>query len=266
MSGFWHFGTRRAISLPPNKPQFRTAIGAGTGSGTGGGEENVQSDWTETDTASDAYIQNKPTIPTIPGVATTNTNGLMSSADKGKLDGVASGAEVNVQANWDETGTASDAYIQNKPTIPDLPSKPANPSAQTDYNLRLTTSGSASWVADTGGGGGGSTTFAGLTDTPASLGTAGQYLRVNSAGNALEFVAAPSGGGTGTSSYLPPPDNRDTTGGFFYMGWEDNFSSSWGIRRISLSTGAATTATVSNNSSVTDYAGAWSARTTLTYG
>jgi len=32
-----------------------------TDSGGGSGEENVQSDWNETDTTSDAYIKNKPT-------------------------------------------------------------------------------------------------------------------------------------------------------------------------------------------------------------
>ena len=51
--------------------------------------------------------------------ATTSASGLMSSTDKTKLDGIATGAEVNVQANWNETDTTSDAYIQNKPTIPD---------------------------------------------------------------------------------------------------------------------------------------------------
>lgn len=35
-----------------------------------------------------------------------------------KLGGIESGAEVNVQANWNESDSASDAYIQNKPTIP----------------------------------------------------------------------------------------------------------------------------------------------------
>ena len=33
------------------------------GSGGGAGEVNVQADWTEADTASDAYILNKPTVP-----------------------------------------------------------------------------------------------------------------------------------------------------------------------------------------------------------
>lgn len=35
---------------------------------------------------------------------------------KTKLDGIAAGAEVNVQANWNQTDSSSDAYIQNKPT------------------------------------------------------------------------------------------------------------------------------------------------------
>ena len=38
----------------------------GGGGGTNTGEANVQSDWSETNTASDAFILNKPTIPSIP--------------------------------------------------------------------------------------------------------------------------------------------------------------------------------------------------------
>lgn len=41
-----------------------------------------------------------------------------TTAEKTKLSGIATGAEVNVQSNWDETDTNSDAYILNKPTIP----------------------------------------------------------------------------------------------------------------------------------------------------
>ena len=40
------------------------------------------------------------------------------SADATKLAGIEAGAEVNVQANWNETDTGSDAFILNKPTIP----------------------------------------------------------------------------------------------------------------------------------------------------
>lgn len=62
-------------------------------------------------------LANKPSIPSYSN-ATTNSDGLLSSTDKAKLDGVAEGAEVNVQSNWLELNASSDAYIRNKPTIP----------------------------------------------------------------------------------------------------------------------------------------------------
>ena len=46
--------------------------------------------------------------------ASTTANGLMSSADKTKLNGIAAGAEVNVNADWN--ATSGDAVILNKPT------------------------------------------------------------------------------------------------------------------------------------------------------
>lgn len=139
--------------------------------------ENVQADYTETDTSAPSYIKHKPDLSiyatasgmetelagkqdviddlsTIrsgaeagstavqPGdlaeVATTgsytslsntpqnivqdasyvHTDNNFSNADKSKLDGIAAGAEVNVQADWNEADSSSDAYIANKPTIP----------------------------------------------------------------------------------------------------------------------------------------------------
>ena len=47
--------------------------------------------------------------------ATTSANGLMSSTDKSKLNGVASGAEVNVNADWN--ATSGDAQILNRPKV-----------------------------------------------------------------------------------------------------------------------------------------------------
>ena len=56
--------------------------------------------------------------------------------------------------------------------------------------LKYDNSSSAFVIADeTGGGGGGSSTFTGLSDTPANFGSAaGKTVKVNAAGNALEFV------------------------------------------------------------------------------
>ena len=149
-------------------------------------------------------------------------------------------------------------------TFTGLTDTPASLGTAGQY-IRVNTGATAlEFVAAPTGGGGGATTFEALTDTPASLGSAGQYLRVNSAGTALEFVAAPTGGGG--SNFLPSADNRSADGGFYYMGWTDDFSSSHGgFVRVSLSDGTATTATVSNNSTSTTLAAAWTARTTLTY-
>lgn len=80
-----------------------------------GAEVNVQADWNQTTTTADDYIKNKPTLatvatsgsyndlenkPNIPtySVATQSTDGLLSSTDKTKLDGIATGAEVNQNA------------------------------------------------------------------------------------------------------------------------------------------------------------------------
>jgi hypothetical protein len=47
--------------------------------------------------------------------ATTSVSGFMSATDKTKLEGIASGAEVNVNADWN--ASSGDAQILNKPTI-----------------------------------------------------------------------------------------------------------------------------------------------------
>ncbi|MCR4644912.1 MAG: hypothetical protein K5695_05825 [Oscillospiraceae bacterium] len=40
-----------------------------------------------------------------------------TSAEKSKLAGIASGAEVNVQADWSQSDSSADDYIKNKPTL-----------------------------------------------------------------------------------------------------------------------------------------------------
>lgn len=85
--------------------------------------------------------------------ATTSAAGLMSAADKTKLAGIASGAEINVQADWNETNTSSDAYIKNKPALKtvatsgsynDLTNKPTIPTVN---NATLTIQKNGTTVA-----------------------------------------------------------------------------------------------------------------------
>ena len=88
----------------------------------------VNSDWNASSGV--AEILNKPNLATVatsgsytdlsnkPTDATQSASGLMSSTDKTKLDGIASGAEVNVQSDWSQSDNTADDYIKNKPTIP----------------------------------------------------------------------------------------------------------------------------------------------------
>lgn len=88
----------------------------------------VNSDWNASSGV--AEILNKPNLATVatsgsytdlsnkPTDATQSASGLMSSTDKTKLDGIASGAEANVQSDWSQSDNTADDYIKNKPTIP----------------------------------------------------------------------------------------------------------------------------------------------------
>lgn len=95
-----------------------TKVTTYTVSASGSGVQPVQSNWTESDSQSLAYIQNKPQN-LVQDADYVHTDNNFSDAEKTKLGDIESGAEVNVQSNWNETDTDSDAYIQNKPTIPE---------------------------------------------------------------------------------------------------------------------------------------------------
>lgn len=47
-----------------------------------------------------------------------HTDNNFTTTLKDKLDGIAAGAEVNVQSDWNQTNSSADDYIKNKPTIP----------------------------------------------------------------------------------------------------------------------------------------------------
>ena len=98
---------------------------------------NVQADWNVTDPTNGAYINNKPTIPTKTSDLTndsnfvsdsnyTHTDNNYTTTEKDKLAGIASGAEQNVQSDWNQTNTNADDYIKNKPTIPTVPTNTSN--------------------------------------------------------------------------------------------------------------------------------------------
>lgn len=60
--------------------------------------------------------ESQSTIKTKLGAATASVDGYATATQITKLDGIAAGAEVNVQADWN--ASPGDAQILNKPTIP----------------------------------------------------------------------------------------------------------------------------------------------------
>ena len=79
-----------------------------------GAEVNVQSDWQQSDSTKDDYIKNKPEN-LVQDASYVHTDNNYTSDEKNKLSGIAAGAEVNVQSDWNQASSSADDYIKNKP-------------------------------------------------------------------------------------------------------------------------------------------------------
>lgn len=92
-------------------------------------------------TATQTALDNKVNKETGKGLSTND----YTTTEKTKLAGIAEGAEVNVQSDWNQTDNSQDDYIKNKPNLAavatsgsytDLSDKPTIPAAQiqSDWN------------------------------------------------------------------------------------------------------------------------------------
>ena len=86
----------------------------------------------------DGSADSFPYYDTTYGDASTTKDGLMTHEDKTKLDGIATGAEVNVQSDWNQTTTTSDDYIKNKPTFKTINSETITGSGNISLQTPLT--------------------------------------------------------------------------------------------------------------------------------
>lgn len=71
---------------------------------------------------------------------------LMTDAERTKLAGIAAGAEVNVQSDWN--ATSGDALILNKPTIPTVPTNVSSFTNDANYQTAANVSASLADVYD----------------------------------------------------------------------------------------------------------------------
>ena len=113
------------------------------------------------------------------GNVSTSASGLMSIADKTKLDGIETAATADQTASeiktlYEDSGNNNASYIKTQYE------SNSDTNAFTDAEKTKLSGITA---------GAGATTFVGLGDTPTSFtGAAGKTVKVNSSGNALEFV------------------------------------------------------------------------------
>ena len=147
----------------------------------------VPSDWNASTGA--ARILNKPTIPgnteIDARIISTARTGNTGRWPKNKLPSDTAYGTIpaaQVPSDWD--ATTGVARILNKPTIP---------AAQVPSDWDATTGVARILNKPTL-----VTAWTGLSDTPSALtGQGGKHVAVNTAGNALELVDAPAGGGSG---------------------------------------------------------------------
>lgn len=146
-------------------------------------------------TAGDVAVLDANGNLTDTGVSATNlvhdssyvhTDENFTSAEKTKLSGIASGAEVNVQSDWNQTDSSADDYIKNKPTIP--------PGVTVDQTYNSSSTNAQSGTAVAGA-------LATINEVPASSSTdEGKVLTVDAHGNPGWATAqAPISAGNGIS-------------------------------------------------------------------
>ena len=86
-----------------------------------------------TKTESDNLLNNK--VDKVTGKQLTTED--FTTALKGKLEGIASGAEVNVQSDWTQSDNTKDDFIKNKPTITDENVKQTATTGNYDFRVLL---------------------------------------------------------------------------------------------------------------------------------
>jgi hypothetical protein len=86
--------------------------------GRGGGSEQVQADWSQTDSEQPDYIKNKPTILT-QWFGTQAEYDLIDPKDPNTVYHIEGGEPL--QSDWNQSDNTQVDYIKNKPTIPTVP-------------------------------------------------------------------------------------------------------------------------------------------------
>ena len=187
-------GIETAATADQTAAEIRTLVEAATDSNVFTDADHTKLNGIETGATAD---QTDAEIRT--AVENATDSNVFTDADHTKLNGIETGATAD-QTNSEiktayEANSDTNAFTDAEKTkLGNLGSLNAlsdvNTSGVADGKiLKYQASSSSFIIADDTGGSQGSTTFTGLTDTPANYGSAAnKTLKVNSSGNAIEFV------------------------------------------------------------------------------
>ena len=161
----------------------------------------VQSDWTENDSADPAFIQHKPAEKTLKAGA------HITITDVGTAVEIASEGEPQVQSNWNENNSSSPAFIQNKPDLSTYATVTALGSAVDAIEQQIQNipeQVQSNWTeAD-------SSDPSYIKNKPSTCPLiAGQNITITDQGSAIEISSAGGGGGTQVQSDWDENDSSD---------------------------------------------------------
>ena len=112
------YETTETVEITVNPNLTTVNINQITGGGGGGGVTNLSTTQTDINFTINSDTGNDAIVPLGNGTQAGATLNDYTTIEKTKLSGIAEGAEVNVNADWD--ATTGDAQILNKPIIPSI--------------------------------------------------------------------------------------------------------------------------------------------------
>ena len=121
-------------------------------SGAAGGEDNVQADWNEADTNSDAYILNKPTIPSTSDDLTEGSTNLFNQTHTGDVTGSTALTIANNAVTTDKINLRAVTFdkmqlMGNMTVVGNVSGGTANPTSVSVLDEDAMTSNSATALA-----------------------------------------------------------------------------------------------------------------------
>ena len=170
------------------------------------GNTNLSTSQTATNFTINSSTGDDAVVPLGNGTDAGATLNNYTTAEKNKLAGIASGAEVNINADWN--AVSGDAQILNKPTISGTNTGDQNLQQVTDLGASTTNSITANSFVKSGG------TSSQILAADGSVITQGNNITIT--GGVISSVGGSGGGGSSVNYYLNGGTSQGTFGGVTY--------------------------------------------------